>query len=203
MASDVTIYAHPYTPVPFPPRCCYCLEPASASVPVTVADRKVRVSRTRSTSIVYPVQLPYCADHAEQARALQRYDRRATIGLFVAASVALVGIQLAVGGALRMGGALLWYCATLLIMALLALGAMALYAGGRRLLGRRHPAAADHSYRGGLGVSTTARLARRPGEGEAILLAITFTFHNDAFAAMVAALHGAEARPTPGPAEAE
>lgn len=53
MASDVTISAHPYTPVRFPPSCCYCLEPATTTVPVMISDRKVRVSRTCTTSITY------------------------------------------------------------------------------------------------------------------------------------------------------
>jgi hypothetical protein len=119
--------------------------------------------------------------------------------LFIAASLALFGIQLIAGSALRTSGALLWYCATLLMMALLALGAVALYAGGRWLLQRRYPATADHVYRRALGVGTTTRLARRPAEGEPVVLAITFSFHNDLFATVMAALHGTQARPTQEP----
>jgi hypothetical protein len=199
MMSDVTIHAPPYTPVRFPERCCYCLEPASTAVPVTVAARSVRVSRTRKTSIVYAVQLPYCAAHGAQARLLQRYDRRATIILFVAAALALFGIQLAVGGALRAIGPLVWYGTTLLMMVVLAIGAALLYMGGRRLLRRRYPATADHVYRGGLGASTSTRLFRKPKDDEALLLAITFTFHNAAFADLMAALHNTQARPSQDP----
>jgi hypothetical protein len=198
MASDVTIYAHPYTPVTFPSRCCYCLEPATTTVPITVANRKIRVSRTRTTSITYPVQVPYCASHGAQARRLQRYDKRATIVLFIAAVLALFMIQLSTGGALRAIGPLVWYGATVLMAALLAIGAVLIYVGGRRLLQRRYPATADHTYRGGLGISAATRLARRPTEGAALLLAITFTFHNDRFANIMAALHNTQARPTPG-----
>lgn len=201
MASDVTIYAHPYTPVKFPSRCCYCLEPATTTVPVTVAHRKLRVSRTRTTSITYPLQMPYCATHGAQARRLQQYDRRATIVLIIAAAVTLFVIQLLLGRALRAYGALVWYGATLLMIALLALGVVWLYAIGRWLLKRRYPATADHVYRGGLGVSTATRLARRPAEGEPVVLAITVTCHNEAFATLLAALHDTQARPTAAPSE--
>lgn len=196
MTHDVTIYINAYTPVRFPPHCCVCLEPATTTAPVMIRHRKVRMSRTRKTAIFYPLELPYCAAHGAQADLLQRYDTRATIGLFVAAVVALFCIELVVGKGLRLIGPLAWYGATLLLMALLAVTAVAVYTGGRWVLKQRYPATASHVYREGLGVRTSTRLAGRPKEGEAVKFAITFTFSNAAFADLMATLHNAQAHPT-------
>ena len=59
-----------------------------------------------------------------------------------------------------------------------------------------YPAMAGHYYTGSLGVKTHTRAARRPTQDSELILAITFTFGNDAFAAQVAALHATEARCT-------
>lgn len=197
MTHDVTIYTSAYTPVTFPSQCCVCLEPATTTAPVMIRHRKIRMSRTRRTAIFYPVELPYCAAHGAQAHLLRRYDMRATIGLIIAAVMALFCIELVLGRGLRAIGPLVWYGITLLLMAVLAVTAVAIYTGGRWVLKRHYPATVSHVYRESLGVRIATRLVGRPKEGEAVTFAITFTFSNAAFADLMAALHNTQAQPTP------
>jgi hypothetical protein len=196
MASDITIIAPAFAPVRFPERCCYCLAPATTTLPLRVFLSRVRVSRTRTTSIKDRLPLPYCDAHGSLARRLNGYDRVATVVLLALAGALLIGFDLSAGRALREIGGFAWFSALLLAMALLAFGAVVLYTGGRLLLSRREPAIRDHSYRGLLGVRAAFQVARRPTvEWEQPLLAITLTLQNDEFAAQTAALHGVEARP--------
>jgi hypothetical protein len=84
-------------------------------------------------------------------------------------------------------------------MVLLAAGGACTYAVGRKLLQRRYPVMAGHHYTGSLGVKTHTRTAKRPTQDSELILAVTFTFGNDAFAAQVAALHATESRAVQAP----
>jgi hypothetical protein len=140
------------------------------------------------------MQMPYCAAHGREARLFDRYDRASTVVLFIAAALLLAVIDLTLGRMLRTLGSAIWWCSTVLVMALLALGGVGIYTVGRKLVQRRYPAMAGHHYTGSLGVKTHTRLASQPTKGSELILAVTFTFNNDDFAARVAALHGTEAR---------
>lgn len=199
MASSVTIHTDPFAPIAFPARCCYCLEPATTRVPVRVRVQRLRSGRYRKATFRYPVDIPYCAAHAEQSRRFNRYDRVATAALIGAGLVLLAGIQLAFGGALRALGGVAWWCGTVLLIALLVAGGALALMLGRRLLQGRHPALADHHYMGGLGVTTATRNLQAGAQGEEARLALTFTFHNDAYAAQMAALHETAAQPAAEP----
>jgi hypothetical protein len=199
MASDVTIQSRPRAPIALPPICCYCLEPATTTYPVLVWREKIRTSPHTKVKMSYPIQVPYCAAHGREARLFGRYDLAATIVLSVAAVVLLIVIELTLGRMLRAVGTLIWWCSTVLVMVLLAVGGAGIYTVGRKLLQRRYPAMAGHYYTGSLGVKTRTRVAMRPTQESELILAITFTFGNDAFAAQVAALHATESRATPTP----
>lgn len=195
MASNVTIHSPPYVQIALPPICCYCLEPATTTYPVSVRVRKVRTGKHTRMTFSYPVQVPYCAAHGREARLFNRYDNASTIVLFVAGVVLWVLIELMVGRPLRTMGSGFWWCSSLILMILLAVGGAGIYVAGRKLLQRRYPALAGHYYTGSLGAKTAARVARRPPQDSDLILAVTFTFSNDDFAAQVAALHGTEAHP--------
>lgn len=195
MASEVTIHSHPYAQIAFPPVCCSCLEPATTTHPLVVRLRKVRTGPHTKVSFSYPLQVPYCAIHGREARFFSRYDQVSTIGLCIACAL-LVGVfDLTVGGTLRATGPIIWWCSIVLVITLLAIGGVALYIGGRKLLQRRYPAIASHYYTGSLGAKAHAHVTKRAPHTSDLELAITLTFHNDDFARQVAALHKTEARP--------
>lgn len=194
MASDVTIHTRPRAPIALPPICCYCLEPATTTYPVLVWRNKIRTGPYTKVKKSYPVQVPYCAAHGQDARRFGRYDRVSTVVLFIVAGVLLFISDLTLGAWLRSLGGVIWWCSTVLIMALLALGGVGLYVAGRKFLHRRYPAMAGHYYTGSLGVKTETRAANQPAQSFDLVLAITFTFSNDDFAAQVAALHGTESK---------
>jgi hypothetical protein len=197
MASDVTIHSRPRMQITLPPLCCYCLEPATTTYPVLVWRKKIRTGPHTKVKMSYPIQVPYCAAHGREARLFGRYDRASTIVLFIAAAMLLIVIDLTLGRMLRTIGEVIWWCSTVLVMALLAIGGVGIHAAGRKLLQRRHPAMAGHYYTGSLGVKTHTRVARQPAKGSDLILAVTFTFSNDDFAARVAALHATESRAAP------
>lgn len=199
MASEVTVESRPHAPVAFPPRCCYCLAPATTTHPVRVQLPKVRTGRYTRARFAFPVAVPYCAAHGADARRFDRFDSLATAGLFAGAIVLLVAFELTAGAALRAMGAAIWWCATVLVMAALGVGGALIYVGLRRMLRRRYPAADAHSYSGTLGVRTASRALPRADPRAELAVAITFTFSNDAFAAEMAALHGVEARSAQAP----
>lgn len=139
--------------------------------------------------------MPYCAAHSREAHLFGRYDKVSTIGLFIIAAVLLIIIELTVGSIMRTMGAVIWWCFTVLVMILLAVGGVGMHAVGRKVLQRRYPAIVSHYYTGSLGVKTATRVVRQPAPDSGLILAVTFTFSNDDFAARVAALHGTEAGP--------
>jgi hypothetical protein len=198
MASNVTIHCRPGEPLALPSVCCYCMAPATETHPVYAWLRKVRVSRHVRMRRPYPIQMPYCAAHAANARRFRNFDHVATVLLFVVVAVLLAAIDLTLGQALRAINGALWWCSTVLVMALLAAGATSGYHLARRLLRGRYPALAGHFYRGSLGVWAYTERAYQAADGSGLVLVERFSFHNPAFAQRVAALHGVEARPADG-----
>jgi hypothetical protein len=195
MAIDVTIHCRPEAQIAMPPVCCYCLEPAATTCPVYVWTRKVRVSRHVRSRRPFPIQIPYCAAHAEDSQRFNRFDRMVIMAIGAVAVLLLLAIDLTLGQALRQVNGTLWWCATVLAMALLALAAAGCYQLARRFYQRRHPAIVAHYRSGSLGVRTFTQRAYEADDGSGLRLVETFTFFNPEFARRVAALNGVDAKP--------
>lgn len=192
MPSEVTLHLSPHTPVAFPPICCVCLAPATTTHPVQVWMYKVRYPPHLKVTRRYPLPVPYCEAHGRAARHLSRYERGATLALVIAGIALLIVAELTLGRFLRELGGIAWWGATVLAIALLTFSGAVAHQVGRRLLQHRSLAPAHHLNDGSLGVATTARVVRHASPAATPLLAVTFTFANDTFAAQVAALHGVD-----------
>lgn len=194
MPSEVTIHCSPYTPLAFPPICCVCLEKATTTYPVNVWMYKVRYPPSLKVTWYYPLPVPYCDVHGGAARSLGRYDRVASVALVIIGVALLIAMDLTFGRMLRELSGILWWGVTVLAIGLLTFCGAVAHQLGRRMLQRRSIDPANHLSDGSLGIAAAARVQQHASRTAAPILAITFTFANDTFAAQVAALHGVEVR---------